>query len=140
MVLTFIISMLLGTTMFITTFAICVWNKRENFPVALYVVSIIWQLVSFFAGITEGPRSQTGRVEVVSNFTEAEIIVAGIGLVIGILTSILIFFDYRWYEAVHESYVRMKDRWIELFPPKSKPTSYLSENDILNDLKRKDFR
>lgn len=114
--------MLFVTTLYATVYAVCVWEKRENFPAAMYVVSACWQIISFTCSVPSTPcKPDHTRIEVFSNFTEAEFTVALIGLAIGFITTVLVFFDYRWYEAIHESVAGMKERWNEIFPPKEIP-------------------
>lgn len=135
MILTFFIAMAFITTLFIVVYMLFV-HEYDNFPVVGYWVSAGWQTISFLVAVPHGPNSIRGEYYLF-NFTEHELIVAAIGLTIGLLTSIVVFFDLGWYESIIDTNDKIGRRWRRTFPPKKlkveiKPSTELGDKPTIH--------
>ena len=145
MVVTFFIAMMFMTFIFANVWALAVWEKRDNFPLIVYWITVFWQIISFAVSVPHHKDDTIIRDLIFFNFTQSEAIVALVGLTIGFITFILIFFDYEWYDDIREAKTRIGERWRAAFPPKEikiiattppKKVKTSEALDLLNELKR----
>lgn len=123
MILTFILFMLFVTVISIVWYALIILDNSTNFPAIGYWLSCGWQVASMLASIPHYPTSASTRILYLYNFTEDELIVAGIGLLIGTITAIVIFFDFGWYDDIGNAVAHIKRRWRTVFPTKKQITN-----------------
>jgi len=101
-----------------------------------YWISFGWQFISLVVSVPHNPKD-IDRLTVISGFTQPEIIIAMIGLVIGLVTSLVIFFDFEWHDDVAIANSRIKKRWREMFPkreiqPEQKPKKSVHDENTLD--------
>ena len=118
MVITFLATMIILTTIIITIVGIIGDGDIHIHPV-IYGISACWQFVAVFISVMPAPGIPTKvPIYYFSNFTYNEFLVIWIGISIGIATAIVIILDYGFYKVVVDRIRLIQQRWQETFPTK----------------------